>query len=791
MDNPERRIRGGVRQLRGSGRDLNGHVPQVPYSRQDPEGDGVSIRDLLVILVKGKWLILGSWVLVTAVAAWWVLRQPPVYQASSVIYVNNQQISPQLDDYLGNGLAYRNIANEVEILKSRSTAERLAAELLARHGDTRADVLPVLHRANGTLLTTEDLANRLQYRISARPVRPEVDLIRLTATSTVPEEAQIVANVYAETYRSHNRKASRAQTTASREFLNQIADQFSVQLQAAEDELTAFLHRERLVEPDAEARQILEQVAQLQSLQYQTQLEIGMAEAEIRGLEAEMNRIRPGLAAKLTSSDDLVMDRLKVQLANLQVEEQQIFARTPSRRDQPRSGRLAQIEQELTQLTQQLDERVERVISRNAASQPDNISSIGEASGAAGILQSLGTLRDAMMKKSIEISGLHARLEIVEGQLETYKSRLETIPTKALVLQRLQRSQQAQEQLYVALLEKMQEARIAEQSELGYVEIVDTARLPRMPVGPAVPRTVGMGALLGLMMGIGLALLRNAVDNRVREPDDLEATGLPLFGVLPDLRKLIKQEFGGLDRKALDGHSYSTRLVSLLSPLSAAAEAYRGLRTNIQFMSPEVSPQTIVVTSPEPSAGKTITSLNLAVLMSQTGARTLYLDADLRKPSGHSVYGVERMPGLTDLLLDAAPPDFRQFRRADHLYILPAGRPVRNSSELLGSHVFTQFLAHARDEFDVVIIDTPPTLSVVDASLLVALCDATVIVCSAGSTRKQSLDRTIDALYQVGATNLTVALNRFEPSKAYGKYAYGYSYGHRYGYGDINGHGSS
>lgn len=746
------------------------------------EGEhGFSLHDILEVLFKHKWLILATFVVVFGAVTYYTLHQDPVYQAASTIYINKSESGGQLGTVLGaRGLQNSRIANEVEILKSRRIALRVAEKLLDVQTVPGTDqVLPVVRSEDGVAEPLQ-VASRLQGRINARPLSREVEIVKISSSSTVPEEAALIANTYAEEFLEYNRESSRSRVSASREFLSEVTDRFNKELKTAEDELTAFLRQESVVAPDEQATQLLQQMSQLQSSQYQTQMELGMAQAEVRALEEQINEIVPGLARRITSGDDRVMQSLMEKIAQLEFEAEQRYARNPQLRADPSADpQLVQIENELEQLRQQLDERAQRMVE-----------GIIESGGATGTteggsdLGALADLRRQIIQKKIQASGLRERLDMIQQQIDQTEARLSDIPRKDVIMNRLQRSLQTREQLYVTLIEKLQEARIAEQSELGYVDIVDRAILPGSPVSPKVPRNLASGAVLGLLLGLGFAFVRNALDNKVRKPEDLQRRGFSVISVVPDMARIVKQDFKGQDRVTIDGTAYSTRLITLLNPMSPAAEGYRRMRTNIQYSRPGEELRSLLVTSANPSEGKTVTALNLAVVMAQSGKRTLFVDADLRRPNGHRYMGQSREPGLVDLLFNSAPERVAEFATDidDYLHVLPVGREVPNPAEVLGSRKMQQYLDRWQREFDVVIVDTPPALVVSDALVLSPQCDATLLVCAAGETSWQALNQSREALGSVGSNVLGVVLNRFDPQDAYGGYKHGYGYGYAYNY---------
>ena len=765
-------------------------------SQTDAETQEISLHEILEVLFKNKWVILICFVVVLVGAAAYTLRQDPEYEAKSTVYVNSQRSNTQLNDLLGLESFNRNIANEIEIAKSRKIAMRVAEQLIDIEFVPGTDrILSMLGaRDDGSAEFKLEVAQRLQRHVRVQPVSRGVDIIELVTTSTIPAEAKLVSNLWADEYVEHNRVTSRARMKASKEFLDSVSEQFSQELERAENNLTSFFNRERLVAPDAEARQLIEQVSELQVQRHQAKLGLGMAQTEIKALEEEVDQIIPGLAKRISSGDNQVIARMVEEISQREFEVEKKYAANPSLRENPSLDEpFAQELKELNALRAELADRAEDLA--------DDTTPLGGSTGIGGEgldltengLGTLGQLRKQMMDKRIEVSSLQVQSQLIEEQLQLAEAQLGDIPRKEIILSRLERSRETTERLYIALIEKLQEAQIAEQSELGYVEVVDQAIMPASPVRPRVRLNLMLGAVFGLLFGVGLAFVRNAVDNKVRKPEDLRKRGHSVIGLVPDMERIIRQDFKGQEFVGVDGREYSTRLISLLNPLSPISEGYRRVRTNIQFSRPDAELQTILVTSPGPGEGKTVSALNLAITMAQAGRRTLYIDADLRRPQGHRMMGMDRNAGLVDLLFDALPSNIEQFTTSldSYLYIIPAGRDVPNPAEVLGSHKMEKLLAQWRQTFDVVLIDTPPTLIVADALILATKCDATLIVCSAGATNWQAVDRCNEALEDIGADVIGVLLNRFDAKAAYGGYKYGYGYGNEYGYGNYYYYGPS
>jgi succinoglycan biosynthesis transport protein ExoP len=321
-----------------------------------------------------------------------------------------------------------------------------------------------------------------------------------------------------------------------------------------------------------------------------------------------------------------------------------------------------------------------------------------------------------------------------------------------------------QQAYYRQQLDQLQVA--AQISQSGGGQVVSRATTPSSPVEPNTIRNGLIALALGLLLGVGLAFLREYLDDSIRTKEDLEraSDGLPVVGLIPAVAVWKNQN--------------APYLVTVERPSSPAAEAYRTLRTSVQFLGLDRPVQSLVVTSPTKEEGKTTTLANLAVTFAQAGQRVILLDCDLRRPRIHQFFGLPNDVGFTSVLLGTAPltEALQPIGQHGSLAVLASGRPPPDPSELLSSHRTREVVEALESRADLVFIDSPPVLPVTDPLVLSGFVDATLLVVSSDQTTKRSLHRAIELLTQINAPLMGTILNEVGPERGY---AYGYS---GYGY---------
>jgi succinoglycan biosynthesis transport protein ExoP len=300
------------------------------------------------------------------------------------------------------------------------------------------------------------------------------------------------------------------------------------------------------------------------------------------------------------------------------------------------------------------------------------------------------------------------------------------------------------------------------ESGVNVLEVIEEAPLPAAPVGSGGMMQVLLAAAIGLILAAGAAFLLEYLDDTIKSPEDMaRATGLTTLGTIT----------------RISGESLTEKLVTVRHPKSPISEAYRAMRTNLQFSTLDQSLQSLVITSPNPMEGKSTTVANLGVVMAQAGKSVILVDSDLRRPMLHKVFGLPNKEGLTDALLQDESMLDGHFQETGirNLRVLTSGPLPPNPSELLGSKRMQHLVKQLEKEAEIVLFDTPPALLVTDAAVLATQADGALIVADAGKTRRAAARQAVENLRKVGVNLLGFAVNRL-PLRGSGEYYYYYQY---------------
>jgi uncharacterized protein involved in exopolysaccharide biosynthesis len=411
---------------------------QAPAWRTPYEEEELSLQDVLGVVFKNKWGILGCFALVLVATALYTGLVAPEYQSASKVLVNNQSATPQLSEMLGlpqGTVTGSDVANEVEILKSRAIAERVAEELLdQKYVPGTQKKFSLLQTSSDTGITKRGVIERLPEHVQISPVAREADLISIEATSTMPKEAALVANLYAEEYVEYDRETSSRRARESRRFLENAVDSFEVNLQKQEDRLQSFFNEQQVVAPDAEAEQLIEQLAELRQQRTEAELRRGQAQMRLQKVQARLDSIQPGLAESITDNDQMRFQALQKKITALQTELEGKYAANPDLRENP-SEEVEQTKQKIGALKKQVRERANS-LSRDALSG----AGVGVGGEKGGKLARVQNLSEEALENKLDLKAAEASVDAIDQQINALRGQLDDLPQKGINLSRLERS---------------------------------------------------------------------------------------------------------------------------------------------------------------------------------------------------------------------------------------------------------------------------------------------------------------------------------------------------------------
>jgi capsular exopolysaccharide synthesis family protein len=359
-----------------------------------------------------------------------------------------------------------------------------------------------------------------------------------------------------------------------------------------------------------------------------------------------------------------------------------------------------------------------------------------------------GEIRKVVQAVKTEYQAAVAQEQSMTEALESQKTEALAMNRKAIDYGVIRRDVESSTQIYQSLLQRANETGVSGELRTSNIRVVDDAQVPVDPVSPRRALNMLVGLLGGAFLGVGLAFLFEYLDNRVKTPEEIETElGIPSLGMIPLMA-------------AVPGKA--NPLISDGAPPNFS-EAFRALRTNILFSAAAGGPRSIVVTSTGPGEGKTMVAGNVAIGLAQTGQRVLLVDADMRRPRSHELFGLAVEPGLSNLLVGASKAsEVVQPSGVENLWVMPAGTTPPNPAELLGSKRFADLTTSLGGHFDCVIIDTPPVLAVTDAAVVAHRASGVLFVIAADGTSKQAAQTALDQLQHARAKFLGAVLNRID-----------------------------
>lgn len=748
--------------------------------------DDLDVKEIWRVVRSFRRAIAIIFILIISFTFYLTMTTKSLWQSTTVVMIKESNTNPGalVFDFGMSGAGQR-LTNEIELLNSYNIHDQAVQSLIEDGSADEMDLfgtryvkrryrlwdyfLNWVKRSEVTLVHPSNMtyAQRIgvveNLRASTEIISPrDADILKISVTSPDSAEAIFLANRISNIYRNIDIAGGQGELHFVLTFLDSQITKYSDRLMVAEDGLKDFQIEHEIYSLDGSATILLEELTKYESIYFTNIAEYEVALERVKYLKGQLSDSELALMDEITNTNNPMIVALRGKIAELEAQKVQQMVdegwNDESLQGKDYNRRIAEMKSKLTSITESL------ILSGWSEEDPF------EASQA---------IFNKIVEQEVEVHAARSRADEYKKLVDHISRQLDSLPVNTLNYARIERELRLSESLYLTMKQKYEESRITEAGQRGKVRILDPA-LISVRIKPNKKLNLFIGVALGLGLGLAYAFIREMLDNTIKAVEQLERKGLTVLGIIPDMHHKvgIRYNLTKSSQPSKGGTDFKRRLITYEDPKSPISESYRSLRTNITYSSSDKKKISFIVTSPQPGEGKSTTVANLAIAFAQLRKRTLLIDADLRKPAQHNVFGLSRGPGLSEYLIGDTE-DFNLLvhkTKVQSLHIVTAGGLPPNPSELLGSSRMSDLVAKLEQEWDIILFDSPPIVAVTDASMISGEIDGLILVVKAGSTDRSAVDRALDTITNVKAPLIGVILNGASPETLAGKYSYYYSY---------------
>ncbi len=696
--------------------------------------DSVDFKQYLLTLKK-HWLatavVTGS---IFGLTVLFTYSQKPVYESEGKLLFNKTNRTSSLIDVsqkIGelSGLTQQSnpLETEAEIIRSYPIIQKTITDL---H----------LKDQQGKSLETEKFLKTLKVKAVKG-----TDVLALSYSSTNVQEPVTVLNTLMANYLENNLRNNRAEATAARKFLSTQLPQAEAKVLQSELAVRRFKEANKVVALEEEAKVGVGKLGDLSDQITKAQSNLADSNTRSKALQDELglNRQKAVALASLSQSNSVQQVLTEYQ----KVQDQLAVERTKLQEQHPTIVNLVYKE---AALKKQLGLRVAQTV--GGQSLPENNLQFGKLKQ---------DLTAAFVQVEVERLGLQKRAVVLGEAYSSQQRRLTVLPRLEQIQRQLERQLKVAQLTYEQLQKRMQEVQLVENQNVGNVRVISEALVPKKPISPKVPLNLALGGFLGILLGVGTALILESMDKSLKTVEEAKRIlGYPVLGRIPYLAQTAGSK-GTLDLPMRD------------DPYSPASAAFEMLQNNLGFTVSDRELKVIVVSSTTPGEGKSFVAANLAVVKAQLGQRVLLIDADMRRPRQNTVWELPNLKGLSNVLVNQVEVEPAVQSVLVNLDVLTAGTIPPNPAALLDSQRMAALVQEAAKDYDFVIIDTPPLTLFPDGLMLSKLADGILLLVRPGVVESDTAATTKALLEQSGQRVLGMVINGVANSGTkYGGYYY-------------------
>jgi tyrosine-protein kinase Etk/Wzc len=736
---------------------------QEMYDEQE-----IKLSDYIHIIQRFKWLSLSIFLIVCIGAFVYTYRAPRIYKATSKILLEDNKSTNLLFSPISNQAT--SINNNIQIIQS-TPVMKIAHEIM--QNDDAYPAFPI----NGTPEEPVNPIGYLKDRVTIDNER-ETDILAISYESTNPREAMAMANATAFALIQDDTDNARTEFRRTREFLENQLDEKERLLRLAEEDLRIYKIDNKISLLSEETIKLIEQSSDLEKLLAEAQTEYEVSSNHLAFLKKELVKQDTMLADVNAILTTPLLEKLRQEIVQNQTRYVNLLTKSDYPPDHPE---LVNLNRSIESAKKQLNAEIQRVTLVKA--------------GSSDPLAYRSDLIAKISQAQIEENLAESKVTSLEEAVDDYNRRMAVLPDTEIQLARLERNYRINEKIYSMLMEKFEDAKIAEKSKIGNVRIIEEAGMPDKPIKPNKKMNYLIGIVLGLGLGIGAALLIHSLDTKLRTFDDVKQhVMMKVLGTIPfvhvfdadieTIEKQLKDESDPNEKILIKDHlqHVQSRLISSYAPKASASEAFRTLRTSIVAARKSEGPQTILVTSSGPGEGKSTILSNLAITLAQMDARVIEVDLDLRRPVVHTFFGLNKENGISDFLMDKKQDLKPLIRKTSikNLDVITSGMIPPNPSELLSSSRLDEMISILKKHYDYILMDAPPVIAVTDSLILSNKVDIRALVIRINQADKAAVKRAKELLDNINIEIDGCVVNGVFPQKYYSASEYYYYYYYYY-----------
>jgi tyrosine-protein kinase Etk/Wzc len=718
----------------------------------------IRLQDYIGVVYRKKWTVILSFVMVLGISLYYAISTPPVFISSATVKIDTRTLNTR-----GDGAVVQTSVQPVEYY-----------DRIFKTGIFKKEVLDTLSADMGIWVIAQRenvlLADLVEHNLKLETDEVQT-FFRITATASHPELAYRLAQVSSQLFQKRLIEIESESMRDTDNYLDEQLNKIRTRLEETEIQIQNFAREHGLVPNlDTSNKKGAQDFLSIQFRLEELELTRELTQTKLRRYYQRREEILNQAPIKTPGSNfDATLKEIRVIAAEM--------------------DSLEALRGNLTRKLGQTDERVIAINKqlRDLKARQDEINTQVKVSAPTNDSNLLPLLQTKIVEAEQALFELSTDAEYYEQKIREFAADNSDIINHELELQRLLRSKELFETSYNSLIQFSEEQQFRRATQSGGVKMIDPANRPTAPMPSTVPKKVLFGAILGLSLGLGAAFLLEYMDTSLKSSEDVTRfLSIPLIGEIPKIKDEAAAAsllMGFLPWKTVKREeTYNARLITNFSPKEPIPEAYRNVRTSLQFTFVDDPLRCFVISSPNASEGKSLTTSNLAIGFAQAGKKTVIIDTDLRRPVIHKIFGLTKEPGITDVLANhVSLRSALQPTGIDGLFILPAGQSTPNPGELIGSHRMDEVLNELKQEMDVVLLDSPPVIAAIDAAILGAKTQGILLVFNMDETKREAAKYCIEQIERAGSKVIGGLLNNIDVDRRYGYY-YSYRYYYRYKY---------